>query len=211
MDYSRCYKALSSITAVIMICGLLYPEEDKRLDYIGESIIQTYTELTSFRANFTQKNYWAEQDLDMTSEGELVFQGEKFSLTYSEPQGQRVIVDGKAYIMDDVEKTVIITDIDEQFLPHLAINHYWGVSEAKLLDSNGVLTIELRPKTEPDIKRIVAVVCSVSYLIREVSYKDYDGNIVRFVFNNIKTDELIADDAFALPELSEFTVIDQTK
>ncbi len=211
MDLIKIVKVISSIVSIIIISKALYSETRDILDETAMRITEVYASMSTFQADFIQKNYWIEQDLELVSRGELMIKGERFSLVYFEPDGQRVIVDDKVFVLDDNERTAIITGMDDQYIPHLAINHYWNVSKPKLLDSNDVISIELIVENDPDISRIHTLVCSSQKLIREISYEDHDGNKVEYIFRDIKIDEYISDEVFSVPELQDYSIIDQTK
>lgn len=186
--------------------------DEEHLSNIYSRLTDAYDDVVTYQAEFVQHNYWDERQVTLQSEGIISFTQEIFALNYSKPEGQRVIIDSLAYIIDENEKTMIIAPIDEHINPIDIINRYWNVSRIYITkDTGDLLGINLLPEEDIDVESISVLIRKPGFIIRQVAYEDFDGNLVTFTFENEEINKSIDDRVFELPSRTEYSIIDQTE
>ncbi|MCD4817826.1 MAG: outer-membrane lipoprotein carrier protein LolA [Candidatus Cloacimonetes bacterium] len=180
--------------------------QDSALDKIYLEIITEYEKISTFQADFTQKNYWAEPDISQESTGKIIYNSDKLLLSYSDPEGQKMILDSTfVTLYDPNSNQVMITAKAEQNIkPIELIKQYWNNSEKKFLENeNGFNKIVL--KTDDGQKIILQIKKNLIFFL-ELS--DFENNSVSYYFKNIVTNIAIPDSIFIFEILEDANVID---
>jgi outer membrane lipoprotein-sorting protein len=182
------------------------------IDEVYRLMQNKYRTVENYSADFTQTNYWQLQDLEMRSEGSIYIAGEKMAVIYRKPAGQKLVIDEALYLIDEAEKTVIITGIEQTggfYRPTEIIDYYWDRSEKEIipLEAEEYLII-LTPENDPYTAEIGLKVSKNEYLITAVTYIDHEQNRVEFLFFDEQINKTIDKSVFLIPSDQTYTVID---
>ena len=179
---------------------LLFPTlliaNDKILETIYEQVLINYSTIYTYETIFTQVNYWEEIDVDKTSEGKLYYDKEKLLMAYSQPVGQKLLVNENSMTMyDPVSEQAIISDkIELELRPDKLISHYWDMSEKELLDQFDD-TIKIKLLT-PEEEKIIIIISNK--FITEFNIVDKNQNYVIYKFSDIQINKELPDSIFEL-------------
>jgi len=200
---------ISILLLLFYIVSISLRSEDK-LENIYQYLMNSYNVIDTYQADFIQYNHWEEHDITADSEGRIFITKNKYALDYYNPEGQKVIIDSLVYIIDEIEKTIIITMTDENINPIDIISTFWDKS-SKDIKSKEAESIKIRlvPEDDPDIKNILITIKRPDYLITKIEYKDFENNRVKFTFLNETINEPIDKSVFIIPKKRDYSVFDQ--
>ncbi len=182
------------------------------LDEVYNRMVDRYERLNYYTAGFIQHNKWIAQDLEMKSEGKIYMTDEKTAIIYSHPAGQRMIVDEAVYLIDEKEKTVIITGIEQTegvFTTTDIIDFFWDSSKKEIyIDDESFYRIILKPYEDLYTAEIEIKICRKDFLIKAAAYKDHHNNRVNFEFFDERLDYPIDQNLFKVLFGEDYTIID---
>jgi len=186
---------LNKILLFILLPILLIASE-KSLDTIYEDVLITYSTINTYETYFVQDNYWEEIDVYNSSEGKLYYDKENLLMDYSEPIGQKLLINENNMTMyDPVSEQAIISDkIEIEFRPDKLISHYWDMSEKELIDQfNSTIRIKL---LTPEEEKIIITISN--NVVTEFNIIDKNGNFVIYKFSDIQINKALPDKIFEL-------------
>ena len=170
------------------------------IDSILDKISSKYSNVNTFRSDFTQENYWEEMDIEKSSTGIMTYNDDKLLLKYTEPEGELLFVTADSVFIyipsaqQYIEKE-ISTEL-ETFRPYSVVQHYSKNSSNSLKETtDSHYIIELKP-ADDNIVLITARISKKTFLIDEITYKDAENNFVTYKFKDIKTNIKISDKDF---------------
>lgn len=181
---------------------------DNTLENTYESILITYSTVYTYEAKFIQENYWAEINIDKISEGKLYYDKENLLMDYSQPDGQKLLINEEYMTMYDpiADQAMISDEFDIELRPDKLISHYWDISEKAIIDKFDD-TIKIKLKTPQEENIIITI---SNKLVTEFNIVDENGNFVIYKFYNIKINEGLPENIFELT-LPESTNIFDTR
>lgn len=196
---------LTKILLIILLPVLLIAEENVLENIYGEMLI-TYSTIRSYEAMYLQENYWVEMDVDKVSKGKLYYDEENLLMDYSEPDGQKLLINNEELTMyDPVNNQAVITnEFDIELRPAELISQYWDISEKKIIDEyDRTVKIELRiPEAE------TIVITLTDKLLKKLTLIDPNGNFVIYKFSDIKVNEALPENIFKLILPEDVNLID---
>ena len=181
---------------------------DNTLENTYESILITYSTVYTYEAKFIQENYWAEINIDKISEGKLYYDKENLLMDYSQPDGQKLLINEEYMTMYDpiADQAMISDEFDIELRPDKLISHYWDISEKAIIDKFDD-TIKIKLKTPQEENIIITI---SNKLVTEFNIVDENGNFIIYKFYNIKINEGLPENIFELT-LPESTNIFDTR
>ena len=181
---------------------------DNTLENTYESILITYSTVYTYEAKFIQENYWAEINIDKISEGKLYYDKENLLMDYSQPDGQKLLINEEYMTMYDpiADQAMISDEFDIELRPDKLISHYWDISEKEIIDKFDD-TIKIKLKTPQEENIIITI---SNKLVTEFNIVDENGNFIIYKFYNIKINEGLPENIFELT-LPESTNIFDTR
>ncbi len=186
---------LNKILLFILLPILLIASEES-LDTIYEDVLITYSTINTYETFFVQDNYWEEIDVYKSSEGKLYYDKENLLMDYSEPIGQKLLINENNMTMyDPVSGQAIISDkIEIELRPDKLISHYWDMSEKELIDQfNSTIRIKL---LTPEEEKIIITISN--NVVTEFNIIDKNGNFVIYKFSDIQINKALPDKIFEL-------------
>ena len=193
------------LLAFILLLFLSASADDK-LDEIYNSVIEKYSSISTFEADFTQENYWKDLDVEKISSGKVYYNRNCFLLSYSDPAGQTLLLEDNILKIVDIESNqMLITDnITHELRPDKIISSYWQNSQVDLKNRAEDL-IELSFITQPGDSIFVVL---NDFLIREFCFVDDQGNSVKYSFSNSVVNPDLSDSVFELDLPQDIDIID---
>jgi len=181
---------------------------DNTLENTYENILITYSTAYTYEAKFIQENYWAEINIDKISEGKLYYNKENLLMDYSQPDGQKLLINEEYMTMYDpiADQAMISDEFDIELRPDKLISHYWDISEKEIIDKFDD-TIKIKLKTPQEENIIITI---SNKLVTEFNIVDENGNFIIYKFYNIKINEGLPENIFELT-LPESTNIFDTR
>jgi outer membrane lipoprotein-sorting protein len=181
---------------------------DNTLENTYENILITYSTVYTYEAKFIQENYWAEINIDKISEGKLYYNKENLLMDYSQPDGQKLLINEEYMTMYDpiADQAMISDEFDIELRPDKLISHYWDISEKEIIDKFDD-TIKIKLKTPQEENIIITI---SNKLVTEFNIVDENGNFIIYKFYNIKINEGLPENIFELT-LPESTNIFDTR
>ena len=181
---------------------------DNTLENTYENILITYSTVYTYEAKFIQENYWAEINIDKISEGKLYYDKENLLMDYSQPDGQKLLINEEYMTMYDpiADQAMISDEFDIELRPDKLISHYWDISEKAIIDKFDD-TIKIKLKTPQEENIIITI---SNKLVTEFNIVDENGNFIIYKFYNIKINEGLPENIFELT-LPESTNIFDTR
>ncbi|MBT3756587.1 MAG: outer membrane lipoprotein carrier protein LolA [Candidatus Cloacimonetes bacterium] len=181
---------------------------DNTLENTYENILITYSTVYTYEAKFIQENYWAEINIDKISEGKLYYDKENLLMDYSQPDGQKLLINEEYMTMYDpiADQAMISDEFDIELRPDKLISHYWDISEKEIIDKFDD-TIKIKLKTPQEENIIITI---SNKLVTEFNIVDENGNFIIYKFYNIKINEGLPENIFELT-LPESTNIFDTR
>lgn len=182
------------------------------IEEVYQQLLTKYETIGNYTADFTQINYWKTQGRSMESKGSIYIAGARMAILFRQPPGQKMIIDESLYLIDEIERTLIITSIEHTgglFKPNDIINLYWNQSARELVEvDENTYRLILTPENDPYTALAEVLIRRSDFLITGVSYQDHQENRVDFSFYNEQTTGSIDLRIFEIPQGNEFTVID---
>ncbi|MDA3812683.1 MAG: outer-membrane lipoprotein carrier protein LolA [Candidatus Cloacimonetes bacterium] len=196
---------LNKILLFLLLPTLLIAN-DLTLEKVYDEVLIKYATIYTYETNFTQENYWKEIDVYKSSEGKLYYNREKLLMAYSQPVGQKLLINENSIAMyDPVSEQAIISDkIELELRPDKLISHYWDMSEKELVDQIDD-TIKIKLLT-PDKERILITISN--NMITEFNLVDNNENFVLYKFSNIKINKRLPENIFELNLPEDTSIID---
>jgi len=195
---------------MILICNALYANEK-----LLHKFLQKNEEITTFKANFEQRNYWPDSDIEHFTYGNLYTKEDKIKLEFYYPEQQTMLgseYDLRFYFPE--KKQLIIQDWSywQNFInPELLAKEYIYYCELQSTDVYRNVTIFSFKPTEvmSDFSELVIQFSNQDSLIEVIEYMDNYDNEVGFKFTNKIVDDPIPDSIFTLEIPENVSVIDQ--
>jgi outer membrane lipoprotein-sorting protein len=202
MALFRTYK----IILVFFLLLLLSAAAADNIDDIYEAILEKYSSISTYEADFTQENYWKDLDVDKISSGKVYYNSNCFLLSYTEPAGQTLLLEDNILKIVDIESNqMLITDnITHELRPDKIISSYWQNSQVDLVKRAEDL-IELDFITQSGDSIFVVL---NDFMIREFCFTDKQGNSVKYSFSKSVINPDLTDSVFELDLPQDIDIID---
>ena len=196
---------LNKILLFLLLPTLLNANE-KVLETIYEEVLITYSTIHTYETSFVQENYWEEIDVNKTSEGKLYYNKENLLMNYSQPEGQKLLIDENYMTMyDPISDQAIISDKAEiELRPDKLISHYWNISEKELIEQFGD-TIKIKLLTPEEEKIIISISNNIA---TEFNIMDKNKNFVIYKFSDIQINKALPDSIFELNLPDDTSILD---
>ena len=203
MDSCPIYKLLFLIAFTLVFITLTALD----LDMIYDNIIEKYQAIETYQADFVQENYWSELEVNKISKGKVYYNKNYFLLSYSNPEGQFLLLSDNILTLIDLESNqMLITDnINQELRPDKLIISYWQNSIINFLLSADKYLIMLNIVTE--LGDSISVQLN-DYLIKEFSFTDSSDNCVTYKFSNALLNMELSDSFFVLKIPEDIDIID---
>jgi len=196
---------LNKILLFLLLPTLLIANEIA-LEKVYEEVLLTYSTIYSYEASFLQINYWDEIDVYKSSEGKLYYNKENLLMDYSQPMGQKLLVEENSMTMYDsvAEQAIISNKVEIEIRPDKLISHYWDISKKELLDQSDN-TIKIKLQT-PEEEKIVITISNK--FITEFNIVDINKNYVIYKFSDIRINKELPENIFDLTLPEDTSIID---
>ncbi len=196
---------LNKILLFLLLPTLLFAN-DQVLEQIYEEMLLTYSTVYTYEASYVQENYWAEIDVYKSSTGKLYYNKKNLLMEYSQPVGQKLLMNENFMTMyDPVAKQAIISDkVEIELKPDKLISHYWDVSEKELVEQFGD-TIKIRLQTPGEEKIFITI---SNKMVTEFNIIDKSENFVIYKFSGIQINKTLPDKIFELTLPDDTSIID---
>ncbi|MCK4979633.1 MAG: outer membrane lipoprotein carrier protein LolA, partial [Candidatus Delongbacteria bacterium] len=196
---------LNKILLFLLLPTLLIANEIA-LEKVYEEVLLTYSIIYSYEASFLQINYWDEIDVYKSSEGKLYYNKENLLMDYSQPMGQKLLVEENSMTMYDsvAEQAIISNKVEIEIRPDKLISHYWDISKKELLDQSDD-TIKIKLQT-PEEEKIVITISNK--FITEFNIVDINKNYVIYKFSDIRINKELPENIFDLTLPEDTSIID---
>jgi len=181
--------------------------QNEALQKIYADLAGNYKTITTFQADFEQINFWKELAVEKKSLGKIFYNKNFLLLKYSEPKGQRMLIDTLAVtVYDSTSNQALISDkIDTELRPDKFIALYWNDAEKKILENTPDFSkVELISETGEKI-----VVEIENNLIVGFTFFDDAGNYVKYEFRNIVLNKSISAEIFQMNLPKDVNIIDR--
>ena len=179
---------------------------DQILEKAYSDVLLTFSTAYTYEASCLQINYWEEIDIYKSSVGKLYYDKENFLIDYSQPDGQKLLINEDSMTMyDPVAGQAIISDQFEMELrPDKFISHYWDMSEKELVEQfDNTIKIKLLTPQEENI-----IITISNKMIIEFDIMDKNKNYVIYKFSDIQINKTLPDKIFELILPKETSIID---
>ncbi|MDP8241423.1 MAG: outer membrane lipoprotein carrier protein LolA [Candidatus Celaenobacter antarcticus] len=198
------------LIVVIFVCNALLANEE-----LLQKFLQKNEKITTFKANFEQRNYWTESDIEHFSFGNLYTKDDKIKLEFYYPEPQTMLGtenDLRFYFPE--KKQLLIQDWSywQNFInPKLLAKEYIDFCELQSTDKYRNVTIFTFKPTEvmSDFSELVIQFSNQDSLIEVIEYMDNYDNEVGFKFTNKVINDEIPDSTFMLEIPENVSVVDQ--
>lgn len=195
---------------VMLVCNSILANEKLLQEFLKKN-----EEITTFKANFEQRNYWPESDMEHFTYGNLFTKEDKIKLEFYYPEQQTMLgseYDLRFYFPE--KNQLIIQDWSywQNFInPELLAKEYIYYCELQATDVYRNVTIFSFKPTEvmSDFSELVIQFSNQDSLIEVIEYMDNYDNEVGFKFTNKVINEEISDLIFTLEIPENVSVIDQ--
>jgi outer membrane lipoprotein-sorting protein len=195
---------------MILVCNTLYANEE-----LLQKFLKKNEEISTFKANFEQRNYWPDSDIEHFTYGNLFTKEDKIKLEFYYPEQQTML--GSEYDLRfffPEKNQLIIQDWSywQNFInPELLAKEYIYYCELQATDVYRNVTIFSFKPTEvmSDFSELVIQFSNQDSLIEVIEYMDNYDNEVGFKFTNKVINEEISDLIFTLEIPENVSVIDQ--
>ena len=196
---------LNKILLFLLLPTLLIANE-KTLETIYEKVLIKYSKINTYETSFVQENYWEEIDVYKTSEGKLYYDEENLLMDYSQPNGQKLLINENSMTMyDPISQQAIISDeVEIELRPDKLISHYWDVSEKELIEQFND-TIKIKLLTPEEEKIVITITNSI---VTEFNIMDKNKNFVIYKFSDIQINKALPDKIFELNLPEETSILD---
>ena len=198
------------LIVVIFVCNALLANEE-----LLQKFLQKNEKITTFKANFEQRNYWTESDIEHFSFGNLYTKDDKIKLEFYYPEPQTMLGtenDLRFYFPE--KKQLLIQDWSywQNFInPKLLAKEYIDFCELQSTDKYRNVTIFTFKPTEvmSDFSELVIQFSNQDSLIEVIEYMDNYDNEVGFKLTNKVINDEIPDSTFMLEIPENVSVVDQ--
>ena len=196
---------LNKILLFLLLPTLLIANE-KALETIYEQVLITYSTVNTYEAVFVQENYWEEIDVYKTSKGKMFYNKDNFLMSYSQPDGQKLLIkENYITIYDPVSGQAIFSDeVEIELRPDKLISHYWDMSEKELIEQFDN-TIKIKLLTPEEEKIIITI---SNNIVTEFDIVDKNNNFVIYKFSDIQINKTLPDKIFKLTLPEDTSIID---
>ena len=204
-------KKIISISVLILIINTtILSQPQPTQAYIFDDIylnLQTkYDSIKTFQSDFEQLNFWIELDVQKKSYGKIYYDETKLLLDYSEPAGQKMLIDSTTVtIYDSTSNQALISNkVETELRPIKFISLYWENSQKEIIEQNeDYWKIKISTQFEENI-----LVEIKNYLITGFTFFDKEGNSVQYNFLNEKINEQLPENVFELILPKDVNIID---
>ncbi|MDP8201951.1 MAG: outer-membrane lipoprotein carrier protein LolA [Candidatus Tenebribacter burtonii] len=196
---------LNKILLFLMLPTLLLAN-DQTLEKAYSDVLLTFSSLNTYEASYLQINYWEEIDIYKSSVGKLYYDKENFLMDYSQPDGQKLLINKNSMTMYDpvAEQAIISDEFEMELRPDKFISHYWDISEKELVEQFDN-TIKIKLLTPQEEKIIITI---SNKMIVEFDIMDKNKNYVIYKFSDIQINKILPDKIFELILPKETSIID---
>ena len=205
MKYKKNLKLLFILILLFSFSAFILAQDDI-LNKIHLDLVEKYDSIKTYEADFVQENFWKEIDTAKTSYGKIYYDSSFLLLEYSEPEGQKLLIDSLCVtIYDAASNQVLISNKnDYELKPIFIISEYWKNSQKELIDNNenGAQIKLITPENEQVIVRIK------DNLIIEIQIFDNSENMVKYSFYAEKMNKQLSQKIFELNLPKDVNVID---
>jgi len=205
MKYNENRKIIFFLILLISYSFSLFAQDDI-LNEIYLDLIEKYDSIKTYEADFIQENFWKEIDAAKTSYGKIYYDSSFLLLEYSEPEGQKLLIDSLSVtIYDAASNQVLISNKNDYELKPISIlSEYWQNSQKELIENseNGT-QIKL---ITPDNEQIFVLI--KDNLIIEIQIFDNSENMVKYSFSAEKINKPILQIIFELNLPEDVNIID---
>lgn len=205
MKYKENWKIISFLILLISYSFSLYAQDDI-LNKIHLDLIEKYDSIKTYEADFEQHNYWKEIDTAKTSYGKIYYDSSYLLLEYSEPEGQKLLIDSLSVtIYDAASNQVLISNKnDYELKPISIISDFWQNSQKELIEnSENETQIKL---VTPENEQIFVLI--KDSLIIEIQIFDNSENMVKYSFSAEKINKQLSQNIFELNLPEDVNIID---
>jgi len=176
------------------------------LDDIYLNLQTKYDTIKTFQSDFEQTNFWQELDIQKKSYGKIFYDESRLLLNYSEPAGQKMLIDSTTVtIYDSTSKQALISNkVETELRPVKFISLYWENSQKELIEQNSdnfkiQITTEFKERILVEIRKT---------LISGFTFYDREGNSVQYIFNNEKINRQLQENIFELELPDDVNILD---
>jgi len=205
MKYKEYRKILLVLILFISFSAFILAQDDI-LNRIHLDLIEKYDSIKTYEADFIQENFWKEIDTAKTSYGKIYYDSSFLLLEYSEPEGQKLLIDSLSVTIYDAgsNQVLISNKNDYELKPISIISDFWKNSQKKLIENseNEVQIKLITPEKEQIFVRIK------DNLIIEIQIFDNSENMVRYTFSAEKMNKQLSQKIFELNLPEDVNVID---
>jgi len=151
-------------------------------DIVKQNLIEHYSSIETYQADFEQSNYWQELELELNSFGKIFYNRSYLKLQYEDPEGQFLLLDSLYVTMYDPgsNQAIISSGSEIDIRPLSIISRYWDNSLIQSLELvNDTTYVSLKTINDEFIEFGV-----YDNRILELIYADLDKNRVKYRFRN---------------------------
>lgn len=164
------------------------------LDLFYKQVCEKSDSISTLKADITQVNEFSISKTKIQSVGKLYYKPGNLVLEYSKPSVQKLVIKGSSMLVYDKDsKTVLKTKNNLGISnPLQLVDHYWEKSQKRLISEDSVMIrIRLMPAEGEHVKKIEAAFTISGKMLKELAYWDESGNLVKYRFQNIRTNTTI--------------------
>ena len=180
MKYKENRKIFSFLISLIL-CSFALLAQDDVINKIYLDMIEKYDSIKTYQADFIQENFWKEIDIAKTSYGKIYYDSSFLLLEYSEPEGQKLLIDSLYVTIYDAEsnQVLISNKNDYELKPISIIEKYWQNSQKELIENNEN-EVQMKLIT-PENEQIFVLI--KNNLMIEIQIWDNSENMVKYTFS----------------------------
>ncbi len=181
------------ILTILCAISLLFSAEADP-ENLKQKLLDAYSGINTFEAEFVQNNFWPELDKELISYGKIYFDNDHLKLAYTDPEGQFLVLDSLIVTMFDPNsnQAIISASSEIDIRPRSIIKNYWQDS----------LLVSFQQKLETaDIELRTEAGDRISFhtentLITELTYSDADSNRVTYKFSELRLNQALPENVF---------------
>jgi len=193
-------------TLVLLLISISLLGNTPELDDLKQQLIDHYSEIITYQAEFQQLNYWQELDISKSSSGAITYDRYNLKLDYGDPTGQFLLLDTLSVTMyDPGSNQAFITDSFEMDIRPIAlIMKYWGNSVVSILESDeNRIKLELNTNAEETIQFTIS-----DNRVIQLTYFDLEKNSVTYSFSNERMNEPLPQGIYLIELPEDVNLID---
>jgi outer membrane lipoprotein-sorting protein len=175
-------------------------------EMVKQNLIEHYTRIETYQADFQQANYWQELDLKLNSSGKIFYNRSYLKLQYEDPEGQFLLLDSLYVTMYDPgsNQAIIASGSEIDIRPLAIISRYWDNSLLQSLEqANDTTYVSLKTANDEFIDLVV-----YDNRILELIYADLDKNWVKYRFRNERINAKLPPELFEVHLPEDVNLID---